>query len=480
MPKEAATRPRLWILDSDLRSYRELVDALKGAGVRVGFAPSVEALLQEARERGFDALIVESRWLRVGWCSLIDLLRDAPLAGHAEILVCSPSEEPSEEDLPSRWDAPEFGGSEFALVQKPFRVPEMSSRLLQGFRKKERALPQMLHAPSALYLRELLEVFVSHRRSGVLSLAHQGREGRVVLERGELLDARLGKALVGPKALIRLMGLPASCARFWPEAPRSPRTLFGAARALFQLADREQREIEHWKAKLPLCERPLRAERGLLAGSRLNRVQHAIWSLLASKARELQELLDELPDFDSLLMENLAELLEAGLVRPLDDARAGLRFCSDEELPRWQRTLRQLSGWESGRSPRIALTSQRPERIECFLRALRPVREFRMAATALPSLSSTGFGSLGELRLGASAVELVALPLNPSWMPLWESLTRPERRALLLDSERDAWMQRLEQTLGMKLVIEPAAWQSTQQALDALRRTLNVPRADRL
>jgi pSer/pThr/pTyr-binding forkhead associated (FHA) protein len=173
-------------------------------------------------------------------------------------------------------------------------------------------------------LHDLLQLFASGRKTGLLRMRSNGQVGEIRLERGRVtgcvLDARAD--LPAHKALFRLFGWTSGTfeLRHEPpaEAPAAGDELAESTDALLMEGARQLDELRRLRDTLPAC-----FARADAPAAGLDDDDRAVLEA-ASRLGTLEAVLDATPSTDLAAAERLAKLLAAGLLVPVaPPARAG-------------------------------------------------------------------------------------------------------------------------------------------------------------
>lgn len=309
------SRPVLLAVD-DSRLVREII---RDFFVREGF-DVVEAADGAAAVRSLDALPAPDAIVADilmpgmdGW-ELYQEVRSRPATVDVPFIFLT-----VEGEAPKRIRALRLGADDY--VVKPFDVEELHARVvrLTGRRPAaDRRIP-LAGTLDFLPLADLLQLLALNGRDVELRVQRDGEAGEIVLEGGELLHARCGRAR-GRKALYRILGWKEGTFHVHPlgALPAAP-TLQGPAAQIVMDGLVALDEWNRLRESLPPAGATLRRARGSRSRLRDRETTAAEREVLArlDEPLALGDLFEESPLPDAELAEAVCSLLDAGIVEAL-------------------------------------------------------------------------------------------------------------------------------------------------------------------
>lgn len=274
---------------------------------------------------------------------------------------------------------------------------------------------------------DLLQLLGMNKRSGALRIATPTAVGEVHLGAGEIVDATYHQTS-GEKAVLRLLAQPAGRFSFVPGAVVGHRRIETPTSMLLMDAMRQLDETARRRKELALEDEALvRNDDGAEAAeldlapttTRAGPSQPAMTEILAllGAPRTLDELLDEVPAPDLAIVQAVADLIAAGLIRRIARSSARTPLAAEGTLAelRLQVTRLRRSGFRS--AARLVIAANHGS-LSALALAVRSIAE------ALPPLEAATTARLarqvGRLRLGeGQELELVGLPCDAAMSPTW-------------------------------------------------------------
>jgi hypothetical protein len=133
--------------------------------------------------------------------------------------------------------------------------------------------------------------------------------------------------------------------------------------------------------------------------------------------RSLQELLDEIPALDLEVLDTLATLLEAGIVRRIAFGSQRVELADPERLGVLSALAKRVARPGFRGAPRVGIAAS-PRRLLGILAALGRIAEAMLPSEAVPSSPIPHV--LATLRLGDGVdLDVVGVPLVDAYAPLW-------------------------------------------------------------
>jgi CheY-like chemotaxis protein len=389
------------LVDQDVDALAQLAAQLRARGMRVSLASSAQMACERARASVFD-VIIASRGAaepRDGGMGVLDTL-SLELASVPPALVLV------ERGADARGDA-HVGRDD--LERLVARV-----EALTGGRARPSIISPSAHALDAGSVADLLLVLGAERRSGTVTVTSPRGSGEVRLVEGDVVDA-VYERLEGTKALARMVGEREGTATFAPGAAAIMRRMQGSTRALLAEA---REEVERTRERL--------ARAGDLAETAFVAVDGSAESLsgaelhVAARLRlpaRLIELLDDLPEPDSVVLETVLGLDQRGKLRRLGSVSSRVQLCGEGQLHllRASASRARSPGFEGG--ARLVFAAA-PSRLAVFGHTVLSLADALPPSSPAPPIPLPH--ALASLRLGDGVtLEVVGIPLVPAYAPMW-------------------------------------------------------------
>ncbi|MFO7180047.1 MAG: DUF4388 domain-containing protein [Pseudomonadota bacterium] len=179
--------------------------------------------------------------------------------------------------------------------------------------------PRMSGSLEEIPLPDLLQLFGTSRKSGVLIVRTEDMEGRIYLQDGMIKYAEIdGSPHMGArKSIYRLLGLRRGIFDLAPPDPREfDEPLDASAQEVLMEGFRQQDELEALKAKLPPFESRLKLPSPLAASLRTLSPEELDSLQLAVSSPSIQAALDASPEPDLDVALRIESLLSRGYVIP--------------------------------------------------------------------------------------------------------------------------------------------------------------------
>jgi CheY-like chemotaxis protein len=323
MPKR-----NILLVDADARSLRVLEVTLRQAGYMVTVSRDGEDAVAKLLECAPDLLITETRLPKRDGYSLIRWMKArAETAGVPALML---TQQGSVED---KIRGLELGVEDY--VTKPVFVRELLARVQMVFaRKTQAALAQARSSPAEracfkgsiedMGLVDLLQVFESGRKTGVLQLHQGAMHARVFFRAGKVVDAELGR-LKGEEAIYRAL--------VWRDADFEVEfgevlvdDLIGTTtQAILMEGLRRADEWGRLAEQLPPLDAVFTLERAEL-DSRLSRIPEALDGVLRliDGTRTLMDIVNESPFDDLSTLSTVSKLFFEGFLVPKPLRRSSL------------------------------------------------------------------------------------------------------------------------------------------------------------
>jgi len=302
-------------------------------------------------------------------------------------------------------------------VEKHFKRLEQAQLLLQQKQEVKGSLDQ-------LGITDLLQFFGLNGKSGTLYLARGAERGTVLLENGQIVNARLGR-VDAEKALYRLLLWHSGTFRFSPGAVAGPAKISAPTDHLImeglRLGDEAAAQAERLPAlhsRMQLTIPRERLPQGLRSATREILLQ------LEGYPR-VSDLLDHCPYADLQILQVLRVLREKGVISESRDesGTAAAPLLAPAEILALHQVLYGPTRIGEPLSAVVAILSPAAEELNNFLPALQALPGF---VPALPeALDPRRPAEIGRLQLSESfALRFCLVPAAPEFSPLWDLYAR--------------------------------------------------------
>jgi hypothetical protein len=275
---------------------------------------------------------------------------------------------------------------------------------------------------------DLLQLLAMNRRTGILAITTASGGGEVRLADGEVFDA-VFRRLEGEKALFRLLGETDGRFAFVPGEPPSVRRIQSPTSMLMMEAMGQVDELARRRAELApggdalLIDDPPGAVYPTLASDDLRPVSPAEeavareLSVMLQIPRSIDELLDEVPAPDLLILDVLARFTNAGRVRRIPLAALTTPIAPPEQLPVLRSLVGRLTRPGFMPPPRLVIAAP-AKRIPALAHAIRRITDAASPGEAAPRAAVPRL--LGTLRLGDGVdLALTGLPTEETLAASW-------------------------------------------------------------
>lgn len=426
------------VADAELERAKGVEEACLARGYRVHVAQHGAAALESALADVPDVLVSAAALPLIDAPKLAEILRSNPRtqALRFVILGARPSDTGpfafADEAVPEPVDPDEVASRVDALLAQRARLEAAHGTTSQGH-----AVEGQL---SQISLADLLQLFHLNRRTGILEVVRRdavSREerGRLQLREGNVVQASLG-AVEAEKALYRMLTWRTGAFAFSDTRVTVPARIQTPTRALLLEGMRQLDEWDRLVAGLPPLDAQVRLK---VKSSELPHIVHPLTQevlLLLEIYSRVQDVMDHCSYPDYQVLRTLQTLVERGIVATRRETASPARASAEATFtPGQLRRLREwLEGWGGSASgsgaaadAKLLVVSSSPSETHAFVRALR----------TLPGTAVTGelrpLGVLARLRADAdTGIELVHVPAEPAFAPLWRSAGHRALGSLLL------------------------------------------------
>lgn len=391
---------RVLLVDHDVDTLAALATHLRARGLRVSLANTSQMACERARAGAFDVVLV-SRGVAEpadGGMGVLDTLSlELPAMPPALVLV----------EGDARGETHVARDDVDAIVA---RVEALS----RG-RSRTSTISPSAHALDAGSVADLLLVLSTERRSGTVTVTSPRGSGEVRLVEGDVADA-VFERLEGTKALARMVGEREGTATFAPGAAAIMRRMQGGTRAILAEARSEVDRSRELLAKAgDLAQSSFVVVDGASADSQSAPEQHVV-ARLRLPAR-LDELLDDLPEPDSVVLATVLRLDERGKLRRLGAVSSRVQLCGADQLHLLRASASRARAPGFATPARIVFAAS-PARLAVFGHTVLSLADALPPTAAAPAVPLPH--ELSTLRLGDGvSLDVIGIPLVPAYAPLW-------------------------------------------------------------
>lgn len=393
---------RVLLVDHDVDALAQLAAKLRERGIRVSLANGAQMACERAKTGDFDVVLAARDVAEPedGGMGVIDAL-SVELAEVPPLLVLVEGEGTGESRV--HRDDVERIVARIEQLARPGGGPRSTS------------LAPSAHALDNAPLADLLVVLATERRSGTLTVTSAKGSGEVRLVEGEIVDAVYVR-LEGPKAIARMIGERDGTATFTPGSPAIMRRIHGGTRKLVAEAkDVVDRSAALLASAGGLATATLVAADGASADSLGEVDQHVIARLRVPAT--LEELLDELPHSDPIILEAALRLDAKGRIKRLAHASSRVHLCGADQLHliRAAAARARMPGF---RGPARLVFAATPARLAVFGHTVLSLADAIAPSDPAPPVPVPYV--VATIRLGDGVdLDVVGLPLVPAYAPLW-------------------------------------------------------------
>jgi CheY-like chemotaxis protein len=383
------------LIEPDVDELGALASKLRGQGLEVAIADSLESAAERARVSRVDLVLVSG--LLANTDDFSERLRSLPeLATTPRFVLVDGAPAPNSAEL-GRSDVEGIAKRIYALTRS---VP--AAAMGGDFRGD---LQQVSVA-------DLLQLLGTNQRSGTLSIVTPSGQGEVRLVNGEIVDAAY-RRVDGEKALIRLLGEMEGKFAFAGGTQQTLRRIQRPSHVLLMDGMRQLDEAKRIRDTLAIGQDSLLAV--VLPRPDFGDIEQRVLEALLTP-RVLNELLDEVPLLDLYVLNGLSSLLERGAVRRFAGGMLRVELGDPERLGLFAVLAKRVArpGFEG--PPRIGFAASQ-QRLMATLPALARISDTSVT-TEVPAAPVPY--RLATLRLpDGVTLEITGLPLVEAFLPLW-------------------------------------------------------------
>jgi DNA-binding response OmpR family regulator len=416
------------IADSDAQRAKRVEQACAARGFQARTAPHGAAALELALTDVPDVLVAPFELPLIDAPKLADILHTNPRTAGIRFLLLGRRRPGMSQ--PGVGD--EIAPADLEPAEVAARVEAMLSRLARldevGQVDEDAEVEGKL---SKISLADLLQLFNQNGKTGTLELLRRDASGRaekgvVHLDRGNIVQATTG-AVEGEKALFRLLAWSDGAFAFAPRRIDVAPVIQKPLRALLMEGMRQLDETRRLDAALPPLDAhvALRVKSADLPNMVHPQTQEVL--LLLEIYSRVQDVVDHCSFADYQVLRTLHTLIERGMVELRRGPQLSPGIGAHGLFAPAQ--ARRLHDWLDAGRPRgapardakLLIASVGPGATSDFVRLLRGVPGVRLeGAFAGGAFSPHDLAIMARVPVdGELGIELVHLPIDPSYAPLW-------------------------------------------------------------
>lgn len=413
---------RVLLVDHDVDALAELASVLRERGIKVSLANGSQMALERAKTGSYDVVIAA---------------RDVaePQDGNMGVIDALSVELPQVPPLIVLVEQPEGDGtSNTRIVRRDVeriveRIGELSNPSSVSERPRHASLNPSAHSLEHGPLSDLLVVLATEKRSGTLTVTTPKGSGEMRLVDGDIADAVYVR-LEGLKAVTRMISEQEGTATFVPGAPAIMRRIMVPTRTLVEeakgLAERAKALREQAGT---LAKNPLIAADGA-TGDATTAVEQHVMARLRVPAT-LDELLDELPHADAVILESALGLDARGRIKQLSHESSRVQLCGADQLHLVRASAARAKAAGFSGAARLVFAAA-ASRLAVLGHTVLSLADALPPTDPMPPIPVPH--SLSTIRLGDGVeLDVVALPLVPAYSPLWPMALAGAAVAVRLD-----------------------------------------------
>jgi hypothetical protein len=384
------------LIEPDVDLLGALASKLRGRGLEVWIADSVESALSRARAGLPDVVLVSEAidWGLEQAFSEVTGLGTLPCFRLVEQRVQQDAQALARDDID-------------LIARRIHALPSRTPSIVPETSDFRGDLAQVSVV-------DLIQLLGANRRSGVLTVQTQLGTGEVRFGDGEVVDA-LYRRLEGKKALFRLLGeRDGSFSFVGGMATTLLRRIHAPTHALLMDGIREIDEARELRSSLALGDDALIALTPPLADT--PEVDAMVLTMLVTP-HTLYELLDEVSALDLEVLRAVSDLLRSGSVRCIAGGTRRVELADADRLGVLAALAKRIARPGFRDAARIAIASS-PSRLLSVMASLGRIAEAMMPTEVVPTAPIPHV--LATLRLGdAVELDVLGVPLVEAYAPLW-------------------------------------------------------------
>lgn len=427
---------KLLLVDADPKLLKKLGKRLTKAQFVVKTASDGVGALEEAIVGKPDLLITNYHLPIFSGERLRAFLRNNPTTFHIPIIFLVDNGNEKDSTLAS------IGPDPFLV--KPFRWDDISAKITQAFDKTGNHRDRVREVGSGVEgsikevsLVDLLQIFSLNRRTGVVTLAHDGFEGKVYLKKGDVVSAVLGETK-GEKALYRILRWHEGTFYYQPIESNVSRNIARPIDALLMEGMRQLDEWESLQEQMPPGSAVLKLNKDQDDMPRDLRPVTREVLLLLEFYSSVADIIEKSSHTDYEICKSILGLIQKGILTPIQEDRSVIRdgspLVTAEQALLIRRTLSLEDGMGLGWG-KVLLFASSPDLIKFFLADAGNLDEFQLSRDNFSNqeVLNASFGSLGSLEISdKTRLQLFVLPSRDVFQPLWKPFSEGSIGAVLL------------------------------------------------
>lgn len=429
---------KILLVDADPTLLKKLGGRLTEARFVVKTASDGTGALEEAVVGKPDLLITNYHLPIFSGERLRAFLRNNPTTFHIPIIFLVDNGNEKDSTLAS------IGPDPFLV--KPFRWADISAKITQAFEKTGDRGDSMREIGSGVEgsLREvslvdLLQLFSLNRRTGVMTLTHDGSEGKVYLRKGDVVSTVLGETK-GEKALYRILQWDDGAFHYQPIEFTVSRNI---ARSIDALLMEGMRQLDEWDSiqdQMPPGSAVLKLNKNQDDMPRDLRPVTEEVLLLLEFYSSVADIIEKSSYTDYEICKSILGLIQKGILTPIQERRSVIRDETPLVTAEQALLIRKILSMGEGASMgpgwgKILLFASSPDLIKVFLADAGNLDEFQLSRDNFSNqeILNASFGSLGSLEISdKTRLQLFVLPSGDVSQPLWKPFSEGSIGSILL------------------------------------------------
>ncbi|MFO0735053.1 MAG: DUF4388 domain-containing protein [Labilithrix sp.] len=413
---------RVLLVDHDVDALAELAGVLRERGIKVSLANGSQMALERAKTGSYDVVIAarDVAEPQDGNMGVMDTLSvELSKVPHLIVLLEQPEGDGTSNTRIVRRDVER-------IVE---RIGQLANPTVVSERPRFASLNPSAHSLENGALSDLILVLSTETRSGTLTVTTPKGSGEIRLVDGDIADAVYVR-LEGLKAVTRMISEREGTATFVPGAPAIMRRITVPTRTLIEEASALAERAQQLRAQAgTLATHTLIAADGGVGEAPTPVDQHVMARLRVPAT--LDELLDELPHADAVILESAITLDARGRIKQLSHESSRVQLCGADQLHlvRASAARAKAAGFSGAARLVFAATASR---LAVLGHTVLSLADALPPGDPVPPIPVPH--SLSTIRLGDGVeLDVVALPLVPAYSPLWPMALAGAAVAVRLD-----------------------------------------------